>query len=86
MAAENYLRIDVSIFIARRLAFLLLKACVRIFTRQVELIARIEVLGADGQVETIEGTTIHLIWWLDRKDWVQLGEIEQGEQLFGGVK
>ena len=31
----------------------------RFVTRQVDTIVRIEVLGADGQVETIEGTTIH---------------------------
>jgi len=55
----------------------------RFVTRQVDLIARIEVQAADGQVETIEGTTIHPIWSLDRKDWVPLGEIEEGEQLLG---
>ena len=40
----------------------------RFVTRQVDTIVRIEVLGADGQVETIEGTTIHPIWSEDRQD------------------
>ena len=52
-------------------------------TREVDVIACIEVLGADGQVETIEGTTIHPIWSLDRDDWVSLGDVEEGEKLLG---
>jgi len=55
----------------------------RFVTRQVDTIACIEVLGADGQVETIEGTTIHPIWSEDRQDWVPLGELAEGEQLCG---
>ncbi len=57
----------------------------RFVTRQVDIIARTEVLGGDGQVEIIEGTTIHPIWSLDRDDWVPLGEIEEGEQLLGSA-
>jgi hypothetical protein len=41
------------------------------------------ILGADGSVEGLEGTTIHPIWSLDRNDWVPLGELELNEQLSG---
>jgi len=44
----------------------------RFTTRRVDVICRIQVLGADGQVNTIEGTTIHPIWSFDRNDWVPL--------------
>ena len=57
----------------------------RFITRRVDEIARIEVLGADGQIETIEGTTIHPIWSLDRNDWVPLGELQEGERLLSGL-
>ena len=57
----------------------------RFVTRRVDEIARIEVLGADGQIETIEGTTIHPIWSLDRNDWVPLGELQEGERLLSGL-
>ena len=50
-------------------------------TRQVDAIARVEMLEPDGQIETVEGTTIHPIWSEDRQDWVQLGELRQGEAL-----
>jgi hypothetical protein len=33
------------------------------------------VLGADGTVETITGTTIHPVWSVDRREW---GETLQG--------
>ena len=55
----------------------------RFITRQVDAIARVEILSADGSIEVLEGTTIHPIWSLDRNDWVPLGELEQGEQLSG---
>ena len=55
----------------------------RFVTRQVDVIARVEILGADGSIEVLEGTTIHPIWSLDRNDWVPLGELERGEQLSG---
>jgi hypothetical protein len=55
----------------------------RFLTRQVEVIARAEILGADGSIEVLEGTTIHPIWSVDRNDWVPLGELEPGEQLLG---
>ena len=57
----------------------------RFITRQVDILARIEVLGADGRVETIERTTIHPIWSVDRDDWIPLGELEQGELLLGAA-
>ena len=55
----------------------------RFVTRQVDTIARVAILGADGSIEVLEGTTIHPIWSLDRNDWVELGELQQGEQLLG---
>lgn len=57
----------------------------RFVTRRVDVIARIEVIGADGQIDIIEGTTIHPIWSLDRNDWVPLGELKKGEQLLGSA-
>lgn len=53
----------------------------RFCTREVRSIARVEILGPDGQIEALEGTTIHPIWSEDRQDWVQLGELRQGEAL-----
>jgi hypothetical protein len=55
----------------------------RFVTRQVDRIARIKILGADGKVETIEGTPIHPVWSEDRQDWIPLGELQEGEQLRG---
>jgi len=55
----------------------------RLTTRQVDIIARAEILGADGTIEILEGTTTHPIWSLDRQDWVELGELAEGEQLSG---
>jgi len=37
------------------------------------------VLGADGTVETITGTTIHPVWSVDRQEWRQLAELTKGE-------
>lgn len=53
----------------------------RFTTRRVDEICRIEVLCADGTIDTIEGTTIHPIWSVDRNDWVPLAELTEGEQL-----
>ena len=39
------------------------------------------MLGADGTVETITGTTIHPVWSVDRQEWVPLAELAQGERL-----
>ena len=39
------------------------------------------MIGTAGHVETIEGTTIHPVWSLDRKDRLPLAELEEGEQL-----
>lgn len=55
----------------------------RFITRQVDRIARIKILGADGKVESIEGTPIHPVWSEDRQDWLPLGELTEGEQLRG---
>ena len=45
--------------------------------------ASVDVLGADGTVETITGTTIHPVWSVDRQEWVPLAELAQGERLQG---
>ncbi|MCE2814360.1 MAG: HINT domain-containing protein [Planctomycetaceae bacterium] len=41
------------------------------------------MLGADGTVETITGTTIHPVWSVDRQEWVPLAELADGETLQG---
>jgi hypothetical protein len=41
----------------------------RFFTREVHLLASVDVLGADGSVETITGTTVHPVWFVDRQEW-----------------
>jgi hypothetical protein len=43
----------------------------------------VDVLGADGTVETITGTTIHPVWSVDRQEWVPLAELTDGETLQG---
>ena len=53
----------------------------RFVTRQVDEIAVVKVLGPHGQIETIEGTTIHPVWSVDQQDWIALGELEIGETL-----
>ena len=55
----------------------------RFVTREVHVVASVEVLGADGTVETITGTTIHPVWSVDRQEWVPLSELGQGETLQG---
>jgi hypothetical protein len=41
-------------------------------------VASVDVLGADGSVETITGTTIHPVWSVDRQSWVPLSELIDG--------
>ncbi|MEO8272268.1 MAG: polymorphic toxin-type HINT domain-containing protein [Aureliella sp.] len=53
----------------------------RFATHRVDVIARIEFLGADDIVDALEGTIIHPIWSVDRNNWVPLGELEVGEYL-----
>ncbi|MBM3964668.1 MAG: hypothetical protein FJ308_06320 [Planctomycetes bacterium] len=55
----------------------------RFVTREVHIVASVDVLGADGTVETITGTTIHPVWSVDRQEWVPLGELIEGETLQG---
>ena len=55
----------------------------RFVTREVHVIASVDVLGADGTVETITGTTIHPVWSVDRQEWVPLAELSDGETLQG---
>jgi len=55
----------------------------RFVTREVHVVASVDVLGADGAVETITGTTIHPVWSVDRQEWVPLSELAEGERLQG---
>jgi hypothetical protein len=55
----------------------------RFVTREVHVVTSVNVLGADGSVETITGTTIHPVWSVDRQEWVPLAELGQGETLQG---
>jgi hypothetical protein len=55
----------------------------RFVTREVHVVASVDVLGADGTVETITGTTIHPVWSVDRQSWVPLAELPDGETLQG---
>ena len=53
----------------------------RFVTREVHVVASVDVLGADGTVETITGTIIHPVWSVDRQEWVPLAELAAGEGL-----
>ena len=55
----------------------------RFVTREVHVVASVDVLGADGTVETITGTTIHPVWSVNRQEWVPLAELADGETLQG---
>jgi hypothetical protein len=55
----------------------------RFVTREVHVVASVDVLGADGTVETISGTTIHPMWSVDRQEWVPITELAEGEVLQG---
>jgi hypothetical protein len=55
----------------------------RFVTREVHVVASVDVLGADGTFETITGTTIHPVWSVDRQEWVPLAELAEGETLQG---
>lgn len=53
----------------------------RFLTREVHVIVRAEVLGPDGSIELVEGTTVHPIWSEDRQDFIPLAELLPGETL-----
>ena len=53
----------------------------RFVTCEVHVVASVDVLGADGTVETITGTTIHPLWSVDRQEWVPLAKLADGERL-----
>jgi len=55
----------------------------RFVTREVHVVASVDVQGADGTVETTTGTTIHPVWSVDRQSWVPLAELAEGETLQG---
>jgi hypothetical protein len=52
-------------------------------TREVNLLASVDVQGTNGEIETITGTPIHPVWSADRQEWVPLGELTEGETLQG---
>jgi hypothetical protein len=54
----------------------------RFVTREVHVLASVDVLGADGTVETITGKTIHPVWSVDRHSWVPLAKLAQGEHVY----
>ena len=53
----------------------------RFTTSRVNVIVRLTVAGPDGTTEVLEGTTVHPIWSVDRNDWIQLSELQEGETL-----
>ena len=53
----------------------------RFTTSRVNVIVRLTVTGPDGTTEVLEGTTVHPIWSVDRNDWIQLSELQEGERL-----
>lgn len=55
----------------------------RFATRNVRVVANLELVTEDGRRETITGTTIHPVWSVDRQDWVPIGELAIGERLQG---
>ena len=55
----------------------------RFITRKVNTTARVEIVGPEGTIEIIEGTSTHPFWSVDRNGWAPLGELAVGEQLQG---
>lgn len=55
----------------------------RFATRDVRVVANLELVTEYGRRETITGTTNHPVWSVDRQDWVPLGELANGETLQG---
>ncbi|MEI7462240.1 MAG: hypothetical protein WCK15_22830 [Pirellula sp.] len=53
----------------------------RFITREVNTIARAEIVGVDGTIEIIEGTPTHPFWSVDRNGWVPFCELIAGEHL-----
>jgi hypothetical protein len=53
----------------------------RFTTSRVNVIVRLTVAGPDGSTEVLEGTTVHPIWSVDRNDWIQLSDLQEGERL-----
>ena len=53
----------------------------RFTTSRVNVIVRLTIAGPDGSTEVLEGTTVHPIWSVDRNDWIQLSDLQEGERL-----
>jgi hypothetical protein len=53
----------------------------RFCTREVTQVVRVAFLGSDGLIDSICGTPTHLIWSVDRENWVQLSDLTRGESL-----
>lgn len=55
----------------------------QLITREVHFAARVESLGTDGKIETLEATTIHRFWSEERNDLKGFCLLHAGEQLDG---
>jgi hypothetical protein len=55
----------------------------RFITREVHVVASVDIQGPDGSIETITGTPIHPIWSVARQEWIPLGELIEGDTLQG---
>lgn len=55
----------------------------RFATRRVDRLAAVRLTDSDGRESVLEGTPIHPVWSVTRRDWIPLGELEPGELLQG---
>jgi len=62
----------------RKLALDTAEVTARIVARQVSDLVELTIEGG----ETLTGTPQHPIWSIERKDWVELGDLEIGEHLW----
>jgi hypothetical protein len=53
----------------------------RFVTREAHLVASVQLRGPGGELETLTGTQLHPIWSVDRRDWIPLSELREGERL-----
>jgi hypothetical protein len=53
----------------------------RFVTREVHLVASVQLRGPRGELETLTGTQLHPIWSVDRADWIPLSQLQPGERL-----
>ncbi len=53
----------------------------RFITHGVQGIVALTLVDEQGSVETIEGTTGHPVWSVDRRQWIPLDELQRGERV-----